>query len=404
MAIRFHRARQSQQRLGISKLIAMYSEDIDTAAEATQLLRNKLTHKVKIPPDEAFLNWLKEKSNSLKNGDGEPVNSQIQYYYIYKHPSQSGWLSKHAFKEYATSFPRKLNIVDSSYDITDMGQVLQKALLDSSEKSALEGISEDLNPLVLSREQKIFYLYNVLVLDGDFFIPFAHKIFSEYSTRFKYVDAGNLIPRVIDPILFRFSGSAYSSSDREQLLMLEKMKEIISQNIQDKIERMGSGSRREQECITRLEWMVDLGILSKTSSRIYKFTGIGKHLVSQLDKYYTNYIETGYADQALQKVLDHDFFKIIAFSYFSNKDGILPQDKVILYLQSSYVVLRGLAGYCLFRPLLLLANIQNLTGGQQHFLEYDDGVKLVEGAFRENPHEIYYTTDRFGSDIQVKFP
>ena len=65
---------------------------------------------------------------------------------------------------------------------------------------------------------------------------------------------------------------------------------------------MGSGSRREQECITRLEWTVDLDILSKVSSRTYKFTSTGKRLVSQLDKYYAKYLETGYVDQALQKV------------------------------------------------------------------------------------------------------
>lgn len=404
MLFRKCRARQSMQRLGICKLFAIWAGEVRSISGASQRLKSELTKKVTVSFDSNFYNWFKKKPNDRSQLDSEKrIVTQLQDFYIYNHPSQTGWLSKHGFKEYTESLPRQLNIVDSSYDITDMGQVLPKGLMDDGEHQAFLSISEKCNPLLLTVGQKIFFLYNLFLSDGDFFIPFVYNIYSTFNKQqFNYLDAGNLIPNVIDSILKSFSGTAYTSSHREQLVDLEKMKSTIQKVIQDKSERKGSGSRREQECIPRLEWMVDLDILTKASSRTYAITDLGETVLTNFGKIYEKYLTKGFPDQAIRKIVDNDFYEIIRRPYFSEFSTEKQTINLIEFIGDSYDKLKGIGGYCLFRPLLLLANINNLSHEQKVFLEYSNGVDLLEKSFRNDPEKIYYTTDRLGTDVQIK--
>lgn len=392
------------QRLGICKFFALWSGKFNSISAMSQLLQSELTKREEVPFDRDYLKWLRKRPNEKPRFEAEKwILTQLQDFYIYHHPSQTGWLSKHGFREYTESLPRKLDIVDSSYAITDMGQVLLKGLMDEKELQAFSNISEDCNPFLLTIQQKVFFLYNLLISDGDFLIPFAYAIYRNFvKQRFTYLDAGNLIPDVIDHILPFFSGLAYTSSDRRQLDDLENMKLSIQRDIQDKSERKGSGSRREQECITRLEWMVDLDILTKISPRTYIFTELGKIVISNLRNRYEEYLASGYADQAVQKLIDFNFYEIMGLSYFTGSSPANSTFNLLKFIKSSYDILKGISGYCLYRPLLLLANIRAKSQGQRAFLEYDNGVQLLEKTFQDDPEKIYYTTDRFGTDVQIK--
>ena len=301
MSLRKCRARQSMQRLGICKFFVSSSGQANSISEMSQLLKDTLTKIEKIPFDQEYLNWLyKKPSEKPQFEQGKWIQTQLQDFYIYNHSSQTGWLSRNGFKEYTESLPRQLNCVDSTFTITDMGQVLLKGLMDEREKEAFLNISLNCNPFILTTEQKIFFLYNLLNSDGDFLIPFSYAIYRKFGTeQFSYLDAGNMIPEIINGVLQFFSGVAYTSSDRRQLDDIENMKLSIEKDIKEQSEKKGSGSRREQECIPRLEWMADLGIIAKNYSRKYTFTKLGEILVANLGNLYRKYLTTGYPDRAV---------------------------------------------------------------------------------------------------------
>jgi len=404
MSLRKCRARQSMQRLGICKFFVSSSGQANSISEMSQLLKDTLTKIEKIPFDQEYLNWLyKKPSEKPQFEQGKWIQTQLQDFYIYNHSSQTGWLSRDGFKEYTESLPRQLNCVDSTFTITDMGQVLLKGLMDEREKEAFLNISLNCNPFILTTEQKIFFLYNLLNSDGDFFIPFSYAIYRKFGTeQFSYLDAGNMIPEIINGVLQFFSGVAYTSSDRRQLDDIENMKLSIENDIKKQSEKKGSGSRREQECIPRLEWMADLAILAKNYSRKYTFTKLGEILVVNLGNLYSKYLTTGYPEQAVPKILDSNFYEIMNLAYFSQASSKSSNISLLKFINYSYDVLKGISGYCLYRPLLLLANILSSSRNGKVFLEYDNGIQLLEKAFQENPEKIYYTTDRFGTDVQLK--
>jgi len=403
MLFRKSRARQSIQRLGISKIFFKCSNFGSTIYDMTGFLKEELTKSVKVPYDEAFYNWLRSKLKKKPLIDtNNMIDCEMQHYYIYMHPSKSGWLSKHGFKEYVESMPRQLNIVDSSFDISDMGQVLTKALLGQEEKNSFDSTNMSVNPFVLSLEQQIYFLYNILLGDGDFLIPFLTNLLDKHGqVKFSYLDAGNLIPDVIDGLLIKFSGLAYTSDDREKIYEIEKMKDIIINDIKEQKEKKGSGSRREQECITRLEWMIDLGIINKNDSRNYEFTKFGKVFVKEAGNIYNKYIESGFPDRSVSELLDNNFYQLLNSSIYPN--SILDEDESLIeFIGESYNILKGISGYCLLRPLLLLSNILSISKNNKAYIEYRHGRELLEKVFKEMPDKIYFTTDRFGEDVQVK--
>lgn len=404
MLLKKCRARQSIQRLGISKWFPLRSGQGNSVAEVSQNLKRELTKEITVPFDKDYLSWLKRRGDDKPtNYDKQEIKTQLQDYYIYNHPSQKGWLSKHGFREYAESIPRKLEIVDSTYTITDMGQVLIKGLMGEKESESFSTVSHDVNPFILTVEQKIFFFYNLLISDGDFLIPFIGSILEHFSEKqFSYLNAGNLIPDIVDQIVPYFSGMAYTSEDIKQMEDLENMKLSIQKHIEEKSEKKGSGSRREQECIPRLEWMVDLDILTRLSSRNYRFTELGKRLINDARSRYDEYLISGYADQAIQKIIDRDFYEMTNKSYFATKASADSTFDILQFVGDSYETLKGVSGYCLFRPLLLLANIVASSKRQSVFLEYENGLQLLEKAFQNHSEKIYYTTDRFGTDVQIK--
>ncbi len=400
MLFRKCRARQSNQRLGICKAFVLHADRAISTKERSELLRNILTKEERIPYDEKYRFWLKEQNLNAKVEGGKWIYSQLQNYYIFSLPSQTGWLSEHAFREYTENLPRRLDIVDSEYTITDMGRVLY-SLMNEIDRQAFFAIERKHNPFLLSNDQKVFFLYNLLSADGDFLIPFLDTVLTHFGTEpFSYLEAGNLMPSLIDKMVELFLGMAYTASHRQEIEDLERLKSTIEKNIEDGSETKGSGSRREQECIPRLEWMVDLNILRKVASRTYAFTELGDTVVTGIAGKYQEYTTSGFADQAVQRYLDNDFFQHSA-RYFTGEKYDRLKIELPGYIIKGYEMLKETSGYCLFRPLLLLSNILSLSQ-QGPYLEYSTGVALLEETFQVNPEKLYFTTDRYGTDVQVK--
>lgn len=405
--------RRSMQRLGYCKAVLIFSDRARTSAGMIDIMRTELT---KNYPLTSFIqkhcNWRK----TLPNGgnrtqqDSETIKEdQIQHIYICRHPSQSGWLSRLGFNEYVEYLPKKLQLIDSIYDPTNMGEVLSKALMYNMEKKSFEMVSDEINPLSLTIQQQIYFLYNILVADGDFFIPFASSLLSNFGKNsFSYLDVGKKLPKLIEIIESNFWGAIYISDDIKQMDSLIRLKEIVEEQNKEGIEQKGSGSRREQTTVPRLEWMLDMGLIKKVknnkleSSLTYNLTKVGEIFIREISQLYDQTLKSSYPEESLQNILDNSFYSVINMSYFAGKAKPFSGNNVLPFLQDGYKMLKNAYGYCLFRPLLLLSNILALSNPIPLFLEYNRAVKLLEPAYQRNPSQFHYTIDRFSTGYQVK--
>jgi len=404
--------RRTMQRLGFCKAVLIFSDRARTSAGMADVMRTELMENSHpIPFDPKFCNWMKTRPNGgniAQQNDGT-ILVRIQDIYTFYHSSQSGWLSRLGVNEYVEYLPKKLQLIDSIYDPTNMGEILSKALMDDMEKKSFEMVSDKVNPLSLTIQQQIYFLYNLLTVDGDFFIHFISSLLSKFGEdSFSYLAVGKILPMVIEIVAKNFSGAIYTSEDRNQWDRLIRLKEIVEKQNEEEIERKGSGSRREQTNVPRLEWMLDLGLVKKvksdkSASRLtYTFTKIGKTFTREISRLYNQTLKSSYPEESLRKVLDNSFYSIINLSYFAGKAKPFSGNNILSFLQDGYTLLKDVYGYCLCRPLLLLSNILAFNKSNPLFLEYNRAVELIEAAYQRNPSQFHYTIDRFSTDYQIK--
>ncbi len=396
------------QRLGLCKALVAEGPRARSGTQLTELLRDVVGRKFWVALDAQLLECLESRPNAGKPGIGSErrIEVSLQDYYICHHPSKSGWLSRLGYREYAERLPRYLGLLDSAYRLTDFGQVLSRGLLSKEEMEAFRSISVNLNPLTLTLPQKVFFLYILLEKDGDFLIPFTRALSATLGRRaFSYLDAGEVLPQALGTLLDRFAGSGYTKEEREQLRQLRSALATIEEAITTHLEKRGSGSRREQTTIPRMEWLIDLGLAEKASSeegsRRYKLTDSGHDFASAFSTEYEKWLRVKYPDEALQSLLDHGFFGLVQTVFSGEKSDALQETDIVEYLRPAYDILRGISGYCAIRPLLLLANALYVSQGLS-VVEYTDVLRALEEAYRANPERVYYTITRRGTDYQVR--
>ncbi|MBI4639045.1 MAG: hypothetical protein HY731_00010 [Candidatus Tectomicrobia bacterium] len=401
MAVRWlSRSRLSMQRLGFCKAVLAFSELARSPGQMADTLRSRLEEqKFSVPYDEVLVAWLKGLNKAAQLNP--EISISLQKLYIYSHPSRTGWLSRLAFNEYVEYLPQRLGLVTGSYEATDMGLVLSQGLMSSEQHEAFTRPSTS-NPLVLDTGGQIFFLYNLLAADGDFLLPFCGALLHRFGAKsFSYLDAGSLVPDTIADILSRFSGSVYTTSDREQLDRLESTRKRISREIEQKIEKQGSGSRREQTTVPRLEWLVDLGLAERVESRTWRFTQTGLKLAEYAEAYRAE-MSKRYPENVMKALLDSWFFGFVARAYGRGPGQGVTKEQFLIFVWPAYQRLAGVGGYALLRPCLLYANILSLLDQRGLFLEYDETTRLLEDIYRLDPTAVHYTIDRFNTDYQVR--
>jgi hypothetical protein len=402
MAIRWiSGSRLSMQRLGFCKAVLAFSELARTPGQMADVLCKRLEEqKFTFPYDEAFATWLKGLDEEIELNP--EIVTSLQKRYIYGHPSRTGWLSKkHGFNEYAEYLPRHLGLVTASCERTDMGLVLYQGLMSKEQLEAFDHPS-DANPLVLERGEQVFFLYNLLAIDGNFLIPFCEVLLNRFSGgNFNYLDAGSIIPGVMEIMGNSFLGSAYNLADQQQLQILEKGRQQILKNIEEKAEVKGSGSRREQTTIPRLEWLVDVGAVELVGTRTWRFSELGLKLIS-LAQAYAAEMKKSYPENVIGALLDSWFFEFVAQAYGKVSPQEVGRDEFLSFIGPGYKQLAGVGGYCLLRPLLLYSNILSLCDSRGLFLEYDRATRLLEDIYQLDPTALHYTIDRYNTDYQIR--
>lgn len=382
---------------------------VRSGPELVKQLSNLVTKKVQVGLNDLPVDCLAsipgtDKSLIVTESGGEVT---LQHYYICSHPSKSGWLSDLALNEYVEGLPRYLNLLDIDYRHTDFGDTLAKGLVSRDEQNAFDILSTNINPLILTLPQKVFFLYLILASDGDFIIPFVHTLSTIFgASSFSYLDAGNRIPEVIRKLIDRSLGTSYTREDREQLRRMRTALESIEKAIEEKLEKKGSGSRREQTAIPRIEWLIDLGLAEKAQSdecgRCYRINSTGHRFASLFSTEYERLYQIKYAEEIINSLLDESFYSLTSKVYREQEFTIPEKYDIVEYLKSAYQTLVQMSGYCTVRPTLLLANAQRL-GENKPMIEYKDALSALELSYRSDPQRVYYTITRKGTDYQMKF-
>jgi hypothetical protein len=207
---------------------------------------------------------------------------------------RAGWLLDLAHEEYfeKIGLPMMLCFVDDECRRTDWGDLLL-ALTPTPGPAADVGGT---NPLVLTVGDTVLFLYMLLRQDGDFLIPYLHDLLRLADRPFSYLEAGENVPVVIDEVLRRFRSAVYTGEDRERYEDLRLAQAKIQNNIDRRVETMGSGSRREQTVLPRLEWLVDVGVLRKEEggTRNYSMSQKGKVFCERVYTEYAHLAEEGF--------------------------------------------------------------------------------------------------------------
>ena len=388
------------QRLGFCKAVLAFSELARSPGQMADTLRTRLEEqRFPVPYDEDLAAWLKGLDRTTESNP--EISISLQKLYIYGHPSQTGWLSRLGFNEYVEYLPQRLGLVTGSYELADMGLTLSQGLMSTEQREAFNHPSTA-NPLVLEYGEQIFFLYNLLAADGDFLLAFCEALLNQFGGgSFNYLDAGSIIPDVIGVILNRFSGAAYTQSDRKELENLEKARRQILKNIEEKAEEKGSGSRREQMTIPRLEWLVDIGVAKRVESRRWCFTETGLKL-ADLTQAYGAEMAKRYPENVIGALLDSCFFRFASRAYSKKPSQSVGSEQFLTFVWPAYRRLAGVGGYSLLRPLLLYANILSLHNHQGLFLEYEEATKLLEDTYQSDPAALQYTIDRYNTDYQIR--
>jgi len=404
------RSRLSMQRLGFCKAAVLLSGSVSSSGELAQLMRENLEARtVKVPGSPDLDAWLARRRNQvgaeMKEGSSRAI--PLQDYYVRHHPSRTGWLSREAFNEYAEYLARRLGFLDDAFRRTEAGDLLVDVLMRSDEREGFEQGEPRGNILILDTRQRVLFLYQLLAADGDFLVPYAGSIASRFGTsQFSYLEAGELLPGVCREVARTFSGYTYTADDREMLDKLNSTATRIEKHIAESIEKQGSGSRREQTSIPRLEWLIDLGLAKRQptedSARVFALTEQGRMFSVQASSLYAQYLSTRYADNALMAVLDDHFYDLVSQLYFGGKAEPWDEGDPVDFLRPAFDALSKLRGYYLLRPLLLLANLNALQSELPRFLEYSKVRDLLETAYQAAPDRFSYTIDRFATDYQLR--
>jgi hypothetical protein len=395
-------SRVSLQRLGFCKIAVAICDGPRSRQELSEAARRIIQRPVTVDAESEIGHWIRSRPKGSANESGEgTVRVTAQDQWIFQHPSRSGWLPELAHEEYfeKMGLPIMLGLLDEDCRRTDWGQLL----LELSQDERDEVRFERGNPLILTKGDTLLFLAAVIRCDGDFLIPYLNDLLRFGDGSFSYLEAGERVPDVMDEVLRRFRSAVYTGDDRERYQDLQSAQAKIRENINRRAESMGSGSRREQTVLPRLEWLVDLGILCKKgqTTRSYSLSAKGRAFAERLYREYTVLSEEGFPEEAVARLLDRRFFQL-AYPLLYDQTEVEPPNDVISFLSVAYPKLKSPTGYCVGRTLLLFSHVISWEARQAVALEYDSARERLEQAYQKDPTRFYYTTARFGEDFQIR--
>ena len=402
-------SRKTWARMGFLKVAAYLASQGRSSEDFVSLARAHIDSIVDVPYTERLERWLSRHGlasagERKQTTTHETIGIPVQYWWAFNTTLEVGWLSSKAIPDYFEHFPRKIGILEQNFEISELGRLLMLGIISQDEVEVLKGSSKSSpNPLDLTRGQKVLFAYSMLRADGDFILLLLERLADLYANKtFTYLDNGTAIPVALDDMAGLFRGSAYTSDDQDEISKIVRLRDLITKQNETKIELQGSGSRREQISIPRLEWLVDLGILRRTNARNYEFTEDGLRLVKHWTSYYRNLLSKYYPEECLNRLLDEQFFGPL-MEFLCGSSTNFEHKEHLHLLKEAYELVKGPMGYSLIRPLLLFMNARQAENNLVGYIEYSKALESIQAEYKRDPLATYYTVDRLGDEHQVKF-
>lgn len=381
---------ETAQRLGHLKAIAVVSSPSKTTnteginAELSKLLTRRVSLLTVNAEIEKYFRNRKSKDVS------EAIDIQDCYLSDPRIPSQTGALAKSAFRD--SLIPNLATeiglLLPTNYSLTPLGQVLVH-LIRPEESAALRQYDLNVNPFLLTTEQKVFFLYCFLRSDGDV----LRRLYSRLISRtgwFHRSEAGNELVEVFREIAADYSKKIRSGRD---VAAVQKLKEYALA-IESQPATSHSGVR-EQRTTVRLEVFVDMGLLEKEdpTKYTYKFTPIGTAFMRDF---------TQGAD--VDSFLLDNFFNSVNQSFGRGAKPIYDsKDLFLQLLLPEHSLLASGLGYAPLHETLLLTILRNLGGGRRVYFELSWGIEAIKELQRGYPNDIKFNINRQGEIRYVKF-
>jgi len=394
------------QRLGFLKYLVYQASKRNTST--LQLLGNNLisavSKKVSVPATAELVDYFsvtlreqrdksmlaKVKEAIERSGNDSMVSVQIQDAYLASKnlPSQRGRLVLNDIK-FFPSLATNLGLLrKSSYTPLVRGLVLLQ-LVSVHENSAFSEYNKNLNPLILTIEQKLLLLFTLIEHDEHILLPLHHALLL-HNDEFADWEAGNLLPEIMRGICQQYRPLVRSGADAVFLRKLWDTAEVIEQWKGKPYS--GKGARDENATI-RLEPFVDIGVFSKKDKFAYQyqFTPVGRHIMSGLTE-----------DEKGGSKLDDRFFSLATAAYGISTTHLSKPDDIMHFVYLSYKNLASPLGYAPIREVLLLAAILAISTNSGYF-EIADGFDVLKSEQKANPKSIIFNVDRMGRLNIVKF-
>jgi len=227
---------------------------------------------------------------------------------------------------------------------TSLGAVLSK-IIEQRQKDAFLCVTDLPNPLRLTLKQKIFFIYLLLLKDGDFILRFLRKLpretFSANDACQCYYDAWN-----------ELAGFLSASKEYKHISKSRELSRLITDL---------KGSSAYLRVISKLENLTDLGILTRVDERKYQYN---PHLdkLKTLDEISSNVLseKPESTEDRWKSFFDSDFFSFTAKIFEISKLEKASKSLMTGHILNSYKKLVGGLGLCRIDEVSLLAGIEGL--------------------------------------------
>jgi len=269
---------------------------------------------------------------------------------------------------------------------TSLGAVLSK-IIEQSQKDAFLCVADLPNPLRLTLRQKIFFLYLILLKEGDFIIRFLRnfpqKIFSANDAVKCYYDAWNELAT----FLSSSRDYKYISKGRELSGLINDLKE----------------ASKYLRVVSKLENLTDLGVLTRADERKYRYN-------PDLDKLEAlNRISSNVLSKDPESTEDHwksffqsDFFSSAVKIFEINRLEKTSKSLTTSHILNAYNKLVGGLGLCRIDEVSLLAGIEGLMDDPPVVIEQRNIRDTIYNMSKEYRKLVSLHVDMLGNISYVK--
>ena len=391
------------QRLGFLKLLVGIAARQSTSTLLTtgKQVVDTLTKKVDLPWDQRIATYVRSALSEqtyaelrglaaayLSQGHSGPgkvaLELQDAYLGLGHLPSRRGRLattddSRFPHWGVALGLTRK-----EPFDPLVRGSLLLNLMKDG-ELAAFGQFDPSLNPLELTRPQRVFFMYVLLERDLSILVPLYERL-AELHRPFSDMEAGDMLPELYLSASRTLRSTGRGGYEEDRAAQLADTASAIRA-------RQGKSygkTVREQTVTPRLEPFVDIGILTKTAeySYEYRFTPEGRDFFCNMKGRWTS---------------SFSWFGKEAANVFGYGDRKVSSDSEVLrLLYSAWGDIKSHLGYSPISETLLLGLIHSLEGDAGWF-DLGEAYDILRTAQKEVPGLLRFNMDRYGRLSVVRF-